>query len=75
MLPLEPSYPESNPPSENPCASGPGSYVALQERSELIRSRRQLSAPATDEVKIETRYRIDQLVYNHFPVTTRGYPE
>jgi len=26
-------------------------------------------------MKIETRYRIDQLTYNHFPVTTRWYPE
>jgi hypothetical protein len=66
---------EVRPPSKNTCAAGPYSNIALQQRSGLIRSRRQISAAATDEVKIEARYRIDQLAYNHFPITTRGYPE
>lgn len=33
-------------PSENACATGPISNVALQERSELICSRRQSSVPS-----------------------------
>jgi hypothetical protein len=66
---------ESARPSQSTCASGPYRNVALQERRELIRSRRQDSAATSDQLKIETGYRITQLAYNYSTVTTRGYSE
>jgi hypothetical protein len=61
--------------SEHTCASRPYSNVALEEGSELIRSRRQLSATATDNVKVEAHYRIDQLAHHHLSVAARWHPE
>ena len=61
--------------SEHACASRPYSNVALEEGSELIRSRRQLSATATDNVKVEAHYRIDQLAHHHLSVAAHWHPE
>ena len=50
--------------SEHSRASRPCSHVALEERSELICSRRQFPAAATDKVKFDAYHGIDQLTHH-----------
>jgi hypothetical protein len=60
---------------EDAGTSCPRCDIALEESREFFRSGRQLLRAVADEVKLQVRYRIDQLAHHDLPVAARGQPE